>query len=119
MRTLNQELQRRAHIFVGCQVQSVYHMGHAIPQGTQRLSELPPHFLQLDSRGQGALVSHLTNDGHHYIIVQNTNPNRGICVDIRTDDTVRRLRLDGTSTQASRYDVEYYIEPGMVEVFYW
>ena len=24
-----------------------------------------------------------------------------------------------TSTQASRYDAEYYIEPGMVEVFYW
>lgn len=119
VRTLNQELQRRAHIFLGCQVQSVHHLGREIPQGTQRMTQLPPHFLQLDSRGQGALVSHFTNNGLNYVIVQNTNPNRGICVDIRTDDTVRRLRLDGTSTQASLYHAEHYLEPGMVEIFVW
>ena len=119
VRSLNQELQRRADVFMGCKVESVHHLGTQIPQGTRPLSEMPPHFLQIDSHGQPALVSHLTNGKRHYIIVQNTNPNRGICVDIRTDEQVQRLRGDGTSVQASLYDTGHYLEAGMVEIFYY
>ena len=119
VRSLNQELQRRADVFMGCKVESVHHLGTQIPQGTRPLSEMPPHFLQIDSHGQPALVSHLTNGKRHYIIVQNTNPNRGICMDIRTDEQVQRLRQDGTSVQASLYDTGHYLEAGMVEIFYY
>jgi hypothetical protein len=80
---------------------------------------MPPHSLQIDSHGQPALVSHLSNGKRHYIIVQNTNPNRGICVDIRTDEQIQRLRGDGTSVQASLYDTGHYLEAGMVEIFYY
>ncbi len=119
VRTLNQELQRRAQVFMGCRVQEVLHLGDSIPEGTRRMETPPPHFLRLDSRGQAALVSHLTNQGRHYIIVQNTNPNRPICIDIGPDEQVMRLRPDGTSTPAHRYEPEHYLEPGMVEVFYY
>lgn len=117
VRTLNQELQRRAAVFMGCRVLSVRHLGAEIPQGTRRLDTLPPHFLQIDSRGRGALVSHLVNGNLYYVVIQNTSPNRGICVDIRTDSQVKRLRTDGTEVQASLYEAEHYLEPGMVEIF--
>ena len=117
VRTLNQELQRRAAVFMGCRVLSVRHLGAEIPQGTRRLDTLPPHFLQIDSRGRGALVSHLVNGNLNYVVIQNTSPNRGICVDIRTDSQVKRLRTDGTEVQASLYEAEHYLEPGMVEIF--
>ena len=119
VRTLNKEIQCWVEVFLGCSVKQVSHLGNKIPQGTKRLSTLPPHFLKIDSRGQRAMVSQLTNDGRHYVIIQNTNPTEGLCIDILTDDKVQRLRQDGTSAQASRYDAEHYLEPGMIEVYYW
>lgn len=119
VRQLNREIQQRAFVFLGSQMNCVHHLGANIPQGTQRLNQLPPHFQRIDSRGQNALVSQLTNGGRNYVIVMNTSPNRGICIDIQTDSQVKRLRTDGTSVQASLYEAEHYLEPGMVEIFYY
>jgi hypothetical protein len=94
-------------------------LGNKTPQGTKRLTTLPPNFLKIDSRGQSAMVSQLTNEGRHYVIVQNTHPTEGLCIDILTNDKVQRLRQDGTVVQASRYEAEHYLEPGMIEVYYW
>lgn len=119
VRSLNQEIQCWTEVFLGCRVEGVYHLGNKIPQGTKRLTTLPPNFLKIDSRGQSAMVSQLTNEGRNYVIVQNTHPTEGLCIDILTNDKVQRLRQDGTVVQASRYEAEHYLEPGMIEVYYW
>ena len=62
-------------------------------------------------------VQDMINGNLNYVVIQNTSPNRGICVDIRTDSQVKRLRTDGTEVQASLYEAEHYLEPGMVEIF--
>ncbi len=50
VRTLNQELQHRAHVFMGCRVQEVLHLGNTIPEGTRRMETPPLHFRRIDSR---------------------------------------------------------------------
>lgn len=117
VRSLNQEIQRRAHVFVGCRVEDVRHMGRTIPAGTRKLETLPAHFQRIDSRGEGALVSTISNEGRHYVVVVNTSPVKGICVDIKTDDKVMRLRLDDTLVRADKYEEEYFLEPGAIEIF--
>lgn len=119
VRTLNQEIQRRAHVFVGCKVEDVCHTGNVIPTGTRRLESLPAHFLRISSRGEGALVSQLTNEGRHYVVIVNTSPTKGICMDIKTDHNVMRLRLDNTQVRADKYEEEYFLEPGAAEIFYY
>ena len=119
VRSLNQEIQRRAHVFVGCTVEDVRHMGRTVPPGTKPLEQLPPHFLRLDSRGEAALVSQIRNEGRHYVVIVNTSPSKPICMDIKTDSEVMRLRSDDTQVRADKYEEEYYLEPGAIEIFFY
>ena len=119
VRSLNQEIQRRAHVFVGCTVEDVRHMGRTVPPGTKPLEQLPPHFLRLDSRGEAALVSQISNEGRHYVVIVNTSPSKPICMDIKTDSEVMRLRSDDTQVRADKYEEEYYLEPGAIEIFFY
>ena len=117
VRQMNREIQARADVFVGAQVQSVRHTGNALPLGTQRLGSLPPHFLQLDTHGQGALVSCLTNGGKDYVVVQNTSVTTPLRADIQTDGQLSLVREDGTRQPATLYGPLFILTPGNVLIF--
>lgn len=117
VREMNQELQRRAFVFVGAEMQSVHHLGDNIPSGTRPLVELPPHFTELSTQGQNALVARLINGEHHYVVIVNTSPTQPLAMRIATDDNVMRIRKDGTSVQALLYDPDYLLDAGAAEIF--
>ncbi len=117
VRQMNREIQARADVFLGAQVTSVRHTGNDIPMGTHRLEGLPPHFLQLDTHGQGALVSCLTNKGKDYVVIQNTSVTTPLQADIKTDGQLTLVLEDGTRQPAAIYGPLFILTPGNVLIF--
>ena len=111
---MNREIQARADVFLGAQVTSVRHTGKDIPMGTQRLETLPPHIIQLDTHGQGALVSCLTNKGKEYVVIQNTSVTNSLQTDIKTDGQLALVLPDGTRQPAALYGPLFILTPGNV-----
>lgn len=114
VREMNREIQARADVFLGAQVTSVRHTGKDIPMGTQRLENLPPHIIQLDTHGQGALVSCLTNKGKEYVVIQNTSVTNSLQADIKTDGQLALVLPDGTRQPAALYGPLFILTPGNV-----
>ena len=100
---MNREIQARADVFLGAQVTSGRHTGKDIPMGTQRLETLPPHIIQLDTHGQGALVSCLTNKGKEYVVIQNTSVASSLQTAVKTDGQLALVLPDGTRQPAALY----------------
>ena len=117
VREMNSEIQMRADVFLGCRVESVYHVGENIPLGTRRLPSLPERFLELDTQGRGALVSSLTNNGHHYVVVQNTSIREDLRLLVRTENSVKMVLRDGSRGQASKYGPLFLLTVGDVLIF--
>ncbi len=117
VREMNQEIQNRAFVFKGCKVESVYHLGDTIPMGTKRLTQLPSRFLELDTHGKNALISTLSNNGNRYVVIQNISITEELPLDVCTDNTVKLIRRDGTSQQASKYGPLFILPIGDILVF--
>lgn len=117
VREFNQELQRRASIWVGCQMQSVYHLGETIPAGTTRMTTLPSHFSMLKVEKGTALVSTLVNGDKHYVMIVNTSPSRPAQLQIEVDGQVQRVRRDATLARADLYESLHVIAPGDAEIY--
>ncbi len=117
VREFNQELQRRAEVFVGCTVESVYHVGDNLPPHTKPLPALPEHFLELDTHGKGALVSTISNNGKCYVLVQNTSPTESLQLNMRFDNQVMMIRRDNSQVQANKYGPLFILPEGDVVIF--
>lgn len=117
VKEMNREIQARSDVFLGCQVHDVAHVGDALPVGTHALASLPEHFTQLDTHGQGALVSRLSNGTRQYVVVQNTSVTTPLQADIRTDGHLSLVQPDGTRQQAALYGPLFILTPGNVLVF--
>ena len=117
VREMNREIQSRADVFLGAKVSSVEHLGDEIPMGTHKLQTLPAHFTQLDTHGQGALVSRLSNNGRQYVVIQNTSVCKPLQMDIQTDGHLRLVLADGKRQDAALYGPLFILTPGNILVF--
>lgn len=117
VRQMNHEIQRRAFVWAGCQVEHVHHLGDSLPVGTSAMVQLPAHFRVLESvKGRG-LVSEITNDGRRFVMLENTSPTEPWHVDVTTDDRVALIRQDASSVPASHYGPLFILSPGNCEIF--
>lgn len=73
VKKMNEELQKRAAIWVGCTVINVVQAGAAsvIPKGTTPMTMLPEGVYELDTGGMGAVVSLIANGSHRYLMLVN------------------------------------------------
>ena len=119
VRRVNLELQRRAFVFLGSHVKSVRHTGESIPLGVTRLAEkdLPTWVTRLETPDGGAVVSRLANGGKEYLVVVNRNAERELTLKIKLASGAKYIRADGTALDAALYTDEYWIDPGMAEIF--
>ena len=119
MRRVNNEFQDRAFVFLGAKVDKVSHTGKAIPLGTKRLSlkELPSWVRKLETPDGGAVVSQLTNNGKNYLVVVNRSPDKELTLKLDLIKGVKRVRYDGSVVDASLYTNEFWLDPGMAEIF--
>ena len=69
IKTVNNEIQNLAGVFVGAKVVSVKHTGVVIPKGTSQLTSLPSAIKVFETEGTGALVSILENGPNSFFVV--------------------------------------------------
>ena len=95
------------------------HTGKEIPTATVRLEkgDLPGWVESLETPDGGAVVSRLTNGGKEYLVVVNRSPEKELTLKIALAPGAKRIRTDGTLVDAALYSGEYWLEPGMAEIF--
>ena len=117
VRELNLEIQQRAFVWAGGQVERVSHLADTIPIGTHPLEQLPLHFLTLQNQKGSGLVSEISNGGRNFVMLLNTTYTREWHVRVETDDNVQLVRTDGTLAPACCYDQLHILSPGNCEIF--
>ena len=131
MRRVNRELQDRAFVFLGAKVEAVRHTGVPwpgegtrltgafIPAGTTPFApgDLPPWVKSLETPDGGAVVSRLTNGGKEYLVVVNRSPDKELTLKLDLAPGAKYVRSDGTVSDAALYTSEYWLDPGMAEIF--
>ena len=131
MRRVNGEFQARAFVFLGAKVEKVRHTGvpwpgegtrltgKFLPPGTVPLApgDLPPWVKALETPDGGAVVSRLVNGGKEYLVVVNRSPDKELTLKLDLAPGVKYVRFDGTVSDASLYTTEYWLDPGMAEIF--
>ncbi|WP_312993463.1 hypothetical protein [Chryseobacterium flavum] len=71
VKSVNEQIQRLAWVFLGARSNAVFHIGNHIPQGTKRLTSLPSSFSFFSTKGKDALISYMSNGNNEFIIIQN------------------------------------------------
>ena len=120
IREMNQEIQARAYVFVGCEVVDVWHTGIDVPIGTKRLiNKFLPSFVKTFSvlDDGTALVSWLRNNGREYLMVVNRDPNDDITLKAKFINGVEIVRRDGSRAKASTYSDSFWLDPGDTVIF--
>lgn len=99
VKTYLTEMQRLAYIFKGGQVEKVRHLakGGEHPLGTELLSETPECAESISvAEGGKALVSIISNHGYRFMVVQNTDPNKSLELEISLKKGCGQVLKDGS-----------------------
>lgn len=114
VKTINEELQSLAFIFLDADVKNVWHTGHIIPAGTKELTVMPYGVESLSAGDAGLIVSQVEKEGKTYIALVNKDLENNQAVSIRFRGSVIRYDHDGykiTSTE------EFSLLPADITVF--
>ena len=95
---MNQELQKRADVWVGGKVLSVVRAGKSgsVPKGTTPMTKLPEGVSMLDTGNNGAVVSLIENGSHRYLMLVNHSISSVFTYKIKFSVSgVKRIESDG------------------------
>lgn len=119
IKLMNKEIKDLSWVFLGAKVISVVHTGDMIPQGTKRLTKLPPPIKVLETKGTGAVVSVLEKAADNFLVIVNRDFNNTMQLTIGCDATVKKVLKDGSMVPASAYIGTLEIDPGDVAIYKW
>ena len=117
VKTVNQEVQQLAGIFLGAQVISVSHTGSEIPEGTTALGSLPTPIKSLTTSDTGAVVSFLEKGSNQYLVDVNKDFRNVMNLAIDVDGSVSRVLKDGSTVSPDGSTIA--VEPGDMVIFTW
>jgi hypothetical protein len=86
IREVNYELQKRGFVFMRSRVLWARHTGTVLPAGTTRLTELPFMVKELDTHGDGAVVSFLQKGDTFYLVIVNADIHKTMNLTIELTD---------------------------------
>lgn len=110
-------IQNLKSVFLGCEVQNVWHTGKNLPVGTKRLNKMPGPFISLKSEDEGVLVSHIKNKGKNYLVVVSHDILKPQTVEIAKKDNVKRVGNKGNLIADNNSN--FSLEPGGFLIFSW
>lgn len=89
VKKVNQEIQKLSWVFLQSKVDSIYHIGEIIPDGTKRMYFRPKNFKQFETFGKQALVSFLSNSKNKFLVIQNKSIFNDMLFEFQTEKNVR------------------------------
>ena len=115
IRKVNAEIKAYSPVFLGCEVQGVWHIGEHIPSNTVELQSMPDKKVRkLSVSGKGGVVSLIRNKRKTYLAIQNRDCEHSAILDIVFDSKVERITPDGVVA----YDGNSIsLDPGDIAVF--
>ena len=115
---MNEELQARAGVFMGCKVNGVYQTGDHQPNGTYPLTGYNPPLSKLSINDGEATVSFLENGKWAYMMMVNRNHLQGFTYSISFEKDVQIVNRNG-SIEDMGNTAETALEAGDCVIFRW
>lgn len=120
VRDLNREIQQLAPVFLGAETVGIWHTGDSIPQGTQRLEQLPQQIRELKSTGgEGLLVSQLRNGSCNYLMIVNRDLHNAQQVEVHALPDVQFIVAGDEPVPASAVSPAMRLAPGDYLLYRW
>ncbi len=121
IRQVNSEITAYSHVFAGCSVKGVWHIGDTIPSGTKGLVEMPHEKVTSisitntsDSPESGAVVSLIEKAGKSYLAIQNRSCVSAATLDVSFNGRVTHIGLE----ESVRFDGNpIELSPGNISIF--
>ncbi len=118
VRAVNAEIKARQFVFAGADARDVWYAGASLPPSTRPLPKTGlPQGVQSIAVDGDAVVSHLVNGDHAYLMVVSVELNRDLAFTATFLPDVMRVRADGSVVPAARHASEYVLSPGETEIF--
>lgn len=115
VRQVNSEIKAYSPVFLGCEVENVWHTGAEIPSGTAELKGTPHECVTaLHVSGKGGVVSLITNGRQRYLAVQNRDCTAPATLDIHFARKVKLVTASGLRTFDGK---SVKLEAGDVAIF--
>ena len=118
VKEMNKELQARADVFMGAKVLMLGHTGETLPPDVTPLTDLPSQVSVLDTKGKGAVVSHLENGEWQYLMIVNRSLDEKVDCEIGFNVPVKQIGRNGKASKVSAQGT-YTIEEGDCAIFRW
>lgn len=120
IRQVNSEITAYSHVFAGCSVKGVWHIGDSIP-GTEELVAMPHEKVASinitsasDAAESGAVVSFIENAGKFYLAIQNRSCVSPATLNISFNGRVTHIGLE----ESVRFDGNpIELSPGNIVIF--
>lgn len=117
VKTVNQELQNLADIFLGANIISVWHTGSEIPAGTHPLGQLPAPIKSLATSDQGAVVSYLEKGDNQYLAIVNRDYKSRMELAITFDPSVKQVLKSEATVEVTNGTVS--VDAGDMVLYVW
>lgn len=95
VKQITQEIRDLTYVFLGAKMITVRHTGTNLPRGVTRLTTLPAPVISFNTTGQGAVVSHLENGAHEYLLIVNRDVNNTVTMTVNVASAVKRILKSG------------------------
>ena len=115
---MNEELQARAGVFMGCKVTGVYQTGDHQPNGTSPLTGYNPPLSRLNLNGGEATVSFFENGKWAYLMLVNRSYQAEYDYSIIFEKDVQMVNRDG-SVENIGTSLDSHMEAGDCAIFRW
>lgn len=116
LQQINNEIQIYSDIFLSCKVINLSHYG-IIPLGAVKFTQLPYFVKSIKINGGNALLSEMENTQNSFLMIQNTNLDKEIGINIKTDDQTKIVLKSGKIIPASYINEEFKLTPGDMVMF--
>lgn len=111
VRQMNQEIESYSKIFNNSVTSKVTHYGD-IPPGTKKFDVAPYYINRILINNGNALLAELGDKENLYFMIQNTNLNREIQLNVQADSETKVILKDGTVIPANLIKEEFKLLPG-------
>ena len=118
VKEMNEELQARAGVFVGCNVKLV-RFAETVPYGGTKLTDYPYPLSSFNANGCRTLVSMIENGDYEYLMLVNCSNTKGYDYRIGFEKKVQVVNRDGSITPLDGKSAELYLEEGDCAIFCW